>query len=121
MAIVCRAWANLFAILSVLLRVISPWLSDLTQHVGGRAKVCSYEPECASLHAPAHPHASVYPDEERNEDERVEDAADVPPHLPPGRGMTYAMEQPEAAYWRSHSAVWSSLPQFHNAALLGKA
>jgi hypothetical protein len=41
-----------------------------------------------------------------------------PPPMPPGRGLTYAMEQPEAAYWRSHAAVWSSLPQFRNAALL---
>ena len=43
--------------------------------------------------------------------------APPPASMPPGRGMTYAMEQ-DAAYWPNHSAVYSSVPQYRNAALL---
>jgi hypothetical protein len=40
--------------------------------------------------------------------------------MPPGRGMTYAMEQPDP-YWDSHAAIQSSMQQFRNAALLDAA
>ncbi len=37
--------------------------------------------------------------------------------MPPGRGVTWAMQQ-EDPYWGSHAAIMSSMPQFRNAALL---
>ena len=115
MTIVRRAWAGFFAILSVFLRVIVPWLSDLTEHLGtGRAKSCAYELACASLHASAH-HESVYPDVEQPE--RDEGGAPPPAQMPPGRGMTYTMEQPDP-YWDNHAAIQSSIQQYRNAALL---
>ena len=44
--------------------------------------------------------------------------APPPPPMPPGRGMTYTMEDPSAAWWDSWPAVRITLPQFRNAAVL---
>ena len=57
----------------------------------------------------------VYPDVEQPE--RDEGGAPPPAQMPPGHGMTYAMEQPDP-YWDNHAAIQSSMQQYRNAALL---
>ena len=44
--------------------------------------------------------------------------APPPSPMPVGRGMTYAMENPEPYYSQYYSAVYASVPQYRNAALL---